>query len=58
MPSFDFSSEADMEALSGKAIDWALLFLRHHRLVDAVGDGSRNIRYLRYRVKVEGKHGQ
>lgn len=43
-------AKAGMDALSGKAIDWALLFLRHHKLVDAVGDYHRNARYLRYRA--------
>ena len=43
-------AKSGMEALSGKAIDWALLFLRHHKLIDAVGDYRRNSRYLRYRA--------
>lgn len=33
---------------SGKAVDWALLFLRSQKLVRAVEDTSRNSRYLRY----------
>jgi len=36
--------------LSPKAIDWALIFLRHRGLVDAVPDGMHS-RYLRYRAR-------
>lgn len=41
---------AEQEPLSGKAIDWALLYLRNQDLIQAVGDGARNPRYLRYRA--------
>lgn len=35
---------------SGKAVDWALLYLRQLGLVEVVPDASRNSRYLRYRA--------
>lgn len=31
---------------------WALLLLRKHGLIDAVPDGNRNARYLRYKARV------
>lgn len=34
---------------SGKAVDWALIFLRANKLVEASED-PRNTRYLRYRA--------
>lgn len=38
--------------LRHSAACWALLLLRKHGLVDAVPDGNRNARYLRYKAKV------
>lgn len=40
---------------SRAAVDWALIFLRQHGLVDCVSNSSRNPRYLRYRAAKESQ---
>lgn len=35
---------------TGKAVDWALIFLRDQGLVETIRDGARNPRYIRYRA--------
>lgn len=35
---------------SGKAVDWAMLYLRSQGLVEVISDAARNPRYLRYRL--------
>ena len=40
---------------TGKAVDWALLFLRAQHRVIAREDTSRSARYLRYSIAKEGE---
>lgn len=44
---------AELHPLSIKAIDWALIFLKGQKRIDAVADTTRNCRYLRYRAAVK-----
>jgi hypothetical protein len=41
---------AGLPPVSIKAIDWALIFLKGQKRIEAVADGARNSRYLRYRI--------
>lgn len=46
-----FWTAGQIEAAVGRsrsAVSWALLYLRDRGLIDVVGDGTRNSRYLRY----------
>jgi hypothetical protein len=46
-------ADREQRAFSGNAISCALVYLRRLGRVDAVGDPTRNARYLRYRAKRE-----
>lgn len=51
-----FNKEQIVERInrSGKAVDWALIFLRDQELIEAVPDSVRNPRFRRYRITPAG----